>query len=104
MNTKTEFKTTKGLILNLLASEERCRNSDKWLTYRVFEEIAKKNGKGLFIPFDIWAEFPAFETVKRVRARIQNKEHKFLPTDPEVIARRRQRQKEVTDIFNDEAL
>lgn len=49
----------------------------------------------MFIPFDLWDKFPAFETVKRVRAKIQNEEGKFLPTDPGVIEKRRSREKAV---------
>ncbi len=104
MNTAKEFKTTKERVLHILETEPRTRNSDKWLTYRVFEDIARENGRKIFIPFELWAKFPAFETVKRVRAKIQNKHGLFLPTDPEVIAKRKHREKEVSDIFSDGAL
>lgn len=90
-----EFKTTKALVLHLLDTEERCRNEDKYLTYRVFETIARRNGyNGIFIPFAIWDKFPAFETVKRVRAHIQNDEKRYPPTDVST-QRRRQRQNDI---------
>lgn len=95
--TKREFKTTEALIRVLLEQDEKCRNSDKWLTYRVFEEIAKSYGKKIYIPFDIFDKFPAFETCKRTRAKLQNKLGLFMPTDPQVILRRSRREKAVKE-------
>jgi hypothetical protein len=42
--------------------------------------------------FEDFAKIPAFETVKRCRAYIQNVEGILLPTDPDVIKKRSQRQ------------
>lgn len=97
MDTEIEFDNTRELVEKLLQKDERNRNDDKYLTYNVFQEIAKKHGKKIFIPFDLFKEFPAFETVKRVRAKIQNEENRFLPTDPNVLEKRNKRQKEVKD-------
>ena len=102
--TRKEFKTTKSRVLRLLETDEACRNSDKILTYRVFKEIANENGKGLFIPWELWDEFPAFETIKRVRAQIQNKYKRFPPTDPDVIANRRRRRQTIEKIYREDAL
>ena len=87
-----EINTVKGLVLELLRIEEKCRNDDKWLTYQVFQTIAVQNGKRIFLPFELFEKFPAFETVKRCRAYIQNFEKKFPPTDEGVIRKRRQRE------------
>lgn len=95
MSTEAEFRTTKELVRHLLATNERCRNDDKYLTYMVFQTIAKKHGKNIFIPFGLWSEFPAFETVKRVRAYLQNVKGEYPPTDPEVIARRQKRRETI---------
>ena len=54
MNTKKEYGTIKNLVERLMERDERCRNSDKWLTYRVFEEIAKLHGEKIFIPFKLF--------------------------------------------------
>ena len=45
----------------------------------VFQDIAKEQGQGIFIPFNLFKKFPAFETVKRTRAKIQNQEGRYLP-------------------------
>lgn len=90
--TITEFRTTKELVKKLMQQSERCRNDDKFLTFRVCEEIAKKNGQKIFIPFSLFEKLPAFETVKRVRAVIQNVDGELLPTDPYVVEKRRQKQ------------
>jgi hypothetical protein len=71
-------KGIRKIIEELLEQDARCRNDDKWLTYKVFERVARDNGQGIFIPFNLFNKFPAFETIKRTRATIQNKEGKFL--------------------------
>lgn len=99
METVKEFKTIDRLVRNILSTDDRARNDDKWLTYRVFEEIAKQHGEKIYIPWKIWGEFPAFETVKRCRAKIQNNEGLLLPTDPEVLLRRKTRERTVRAIM-----
>lgn len=76
--------SVKEIIEKLLEEDPRCREDDKWLTYNVFQIIAKENGQGVFIPFNLFDKFPAFETIKRTRAKIQNEEGRFLPEN-EVI-------------------
>lgn len=98
--TEREFKTVKALVYYLMQTEERCRNDDKWLTYSVFQEIAKRNGKKIFLPFDLFSKFPAFETVKRCRAYIQNNQRELLPTDPEVAHKRDARKKKIKSMMS----
>lgn len=90
MNTIYEFKKTNELVETLLKNEERCRNDDKYLTFRVMQHFTK-----IYIPFEDFNKIPAFETVKRVRAKIQNKEKRYLPTNPEVILKRQSRRLDV---------
>ena len=97
VSTITEFKNIKDLVEKILAQDERARNDDKWLTYRVFNEIARQHGTFVYIPFKLWEILPAFETVKRVRAKIQNEEGRYIPTDPEVLKKRRIRSKAIRD-------
>jgi hypothetical protein len=94
-STLNELRTVKAIIRRFMEVDLRCRNSDKWLTYKVYEYIAEKNGKKIFIPFELFDKFPAFESVKRMRALIQNKEKALQPTDPDVWNRRKIRQKAV---------
>ena len=104
MDTNEEIQTTKALVEQILEEDINARNSDKWLTYRVFSEIARKHGERIFLPFKIFDKFPAFETVKRVRAKIQNEEKRFLPTDCDVIEKRGQRQEEFKNFANDKQI
>ena len=90
MHTLKEFNSVYELILELLEKDIRCRNDDKWLTYKVMRHYTN-----IYIPFEDFNKLPAFETIKRCRAKIQNKEKRFLPTSEEVIKKRWQRQKEV---------
>ena len=94
-----EFKTTKALVIKLLDTEERCRNDDKFLTFRVFEEISRANGEGIFLSFKIWEKFPSFATIKRLRAKIQNVDGQYLPTSEEVIKKRKQRQRTISSLM-----
>ena len=92
METETEIKTVKAIVEYLLLTDERCRNDDKWLTFRVMQHFTK-----IFIPFEDFQKIPAFETVKRCRAYIQNVEKRYIPTDP-LIVKRRKRQQTFRDI------
>ena len=97
--TEKEFKTVKALVYFLMQTEERCRNEDKWLVFRVYEEIAKQHGKKIFIPFEIFISLPAFETISRVRRYIQHKQGELLPTNPEVVANRKARQNKIKQMM-----
>ena len=90
--TLKEFSTTEAQVRLLLATEERCRNDDKWLSYRVFEQIAKAKGKYVFIPFELFREFPSFETISRCRRKVQNKEGLYPPTDASILIKRSSRE------------
>jgi hypothetical protein len=87
METRKEINKVSSIVEELLRKDERCRNDDKWLTYLVMRRFTK-----IFIPFEDFNKLPAFETVKRTRAKIQNVDKKYLPTDPEVIKKRQIRE------------
>jgi hypothetical protein len=90
METEEEIKKVSVIVAQLMTEDERCRNDDKWLTFRVMQKFTN-----IFIPFEDFKKIPAFETVKRVRAKIQNKELRLLPTNREVALKRKMRE----DIF-----
>jgi len=95
METKEELKKVKEYVLKLLETDERCRNSDKWLTYQVMRKFTN-----IYIPFEDFEKIPSFESIRRTRAHIQNKEKLFLPTDPAVIKKRRMRAEEWREFFS----
>jgi len=90
METIEEFNGVTGLVQELLRSDERCRNDDKWLTYRVMSHFTK-----IFIPFEDFKIIPTFETVSRCRRKIQNKHLMYPPTSEDVIKRRHVRRIQV---------
>jgi len=87
MTTELEIKKVKEIVEELLSQELRCRNDDKWLTYKVLRKFTN-----IYIPFQDFEKMPSYETVSRVRRYIQNTEGKFPPTDPDVINKRQHRQ------------
>lgn len=85
--TEEELKTCRAVILNLLETNEKCRNDDKVLTYLVMRHFTR-----IYIPFEDFKKIPAFATIQKVRQHIQNKEHLYPPTDPAVLEKRQHRQ------------
>lgn len=92
MKTKEEFESVEGIVELLLKNEERCRNDDKYLTFRVMQQYTK-----IYIPFEDFKKIPAFETIKRARAKKQNKEMVYLPTDEDVLKKRKLRQEDIKE-------
>jgi hypothetical protein len=93
--TKTEVHNVKKQVLELLEKDIRCRNDDKYLTYCVMRKYTN-----IYIPFEDFGKIPAFETIKRTRANIQNKQKLFLPTIEEVRIKRRIREETFKEIFS----
>jgi hypothetical protein len=94
METKEEIVKVNGVVLELLRTDERCRNCDKWLTYLVMRRFTK-----IYIPFEDFKKIPAFETIKRCRAKIQNVDKMFIPTDIKVLNKRQRREKVFKEVF-----
>lgn len=99
--TLNEFRSIETLVRDFLRTDERCRNDDKWLTYCVFQKIAQENNQAIFIPFELFGKFPAFETIKRTCAKIQNVFKEFRATDPAVLKKRCRREDEVKTYVKD---
>ena len=76
---KDELTTTHKLVHDIMAVDERARSDDKWLCYCVIDAICNAHGKKMFIPFELFKEFPSYETITRVRRRIQNDRKELLP-------------------------
>ena len=78
MSKSTELKTTTDLVKELLAMFPDTRNNDNTLYYRVLAAIGKTNGidiEKMSVPYFLLHlkefGFPAFETVRRTRQKIQ---------------------------------
>lgn len=86
---REELKRVKEIVRKILAEDEKARNSDKYLTYKVMKQFTN-----IAIPFEEFEKIPTFESVRRTRQILQNREHLFMPTDEDIIQKRKSRQKE----------
>jgi len=83
------LRTAKERVEYILEHFPETRNNDLylWIIYvRLFCPELSKYIK--FIPFDIFKKAPSYETIVRVRRKL-NENGKYLPTDPKVAKRRR---------------
>lgn len=79
-------------IREILAKDERSRNSDIRLTHCLWITFYRKHFKMIdghwHVDIQAMYELPREDNIKRIRAKIQNDLHEFLPTDPEVARKR----------------
>ena len=90
-----EFESIEEIVLNILKNDIRARNSDKWLIIQVL----RKMGFKIFIDYSHLGDMPSFETITRIRRKLQNDEDLFPPTDERVISQRHQKEDEFREIF-----
>lgn len=84
-----KFRTTKERVEYILKKYPQTRNNDMylWIMYvKTFVPELSKYTK--YIPYEIFEKATPFETITRARRKIQE-EGKYLPTDPEVLKKRR---------------
>lgn len=78
-------KDLKIKILEVLEKYPETRNSDIRLTqaiwYFYYQPIIKVIDNKQYIALKDLSELPSQDDIKRIRAKIQNDEHKFLPTN-----------------------
>ena len=60
-------ETLQELIMQILEEDERARDDDLWLTWRVYNRISR-----VFIPFEDFKKLPRPESISRIRRFIQN--------------------------------
>lgn len=82
------------MIEAVLEADEQSRNSDIRLTqmvwYRYFPTMLfKDKDDKLCIQLAALHLLPREDNIKRIRAKIQNEDHKFLPTDQAVRVKRK---------------
>jgi len=78
MNKATELKTTANIVKNILEKNEDARNNDNVLYVRVCAVVGKEHGidiNSMSMPTFLLKlkehGFPAFETVRRTRQKLQ---------------------------------
>lgn len=79
------------VVEQILAEDEESRNDDKRLTFKVLSQILTGSRKNALLTLRMsdLQKIPAFATITRCRAKIQNKDHKYLPTRKEVRHKRK---------------
>jgi len=92
LNNMNELKNLKLKVLHCLAQDEKSRNSDIRLFNNILlifykEFIKTVDGKDSVELSDLY-QLPHQDNVKRIRAKIQNEDKKFLPTSIEVAKKR----------------
>lgn len=95
---KRELSETTSQVKAFLIADDRCKNDDTWLLYKIFclrTGLTEKD-----FPFKFFSAISCFETVRRVRQKLQEEEPDlFGPTDPAVIAKRNKRAEAFRQIF-----
>lgn len=97
-------ETIKEKVLKCLELYPDSRNSDVKLTNAVWVEFYHsllfiKDGVLAVKLLDIY-KLPNQDIIKRWRAKIQNEEGKFLPTDPEITKKRQRREEQIRKDLN----
>lgn len=86
-----KLKTTKERVEWLLKNYPNTRNSDLYLTILYLRRFTPLGKYIKYIPYNVIKEYDGiFETIRRTRQKIQE-EGKYLPTDEEVLRRRRRK-------------
>jgi len=84
-----KLKTVKERVEYILQHYPESRNDDFYLYLlyvRLFEP--RLSGYIRFIPLDLVKSATRFETIRRMRQKIQE-EGRYLPTDPQILEKRR---------------
>jgi hypothetical protein len=64
---KEDIITVKDVVETCLREDRRTRNNDKWLTIRVLQRM----GFHIYIPYKELDDIPAFESIRRIRQKLQ---------------------------------
>lgn len=94
MNTEENLDRMKDKVWRMLLKIKETRNSDKRLIYEILTEY-----HGFFMTFDEFNDFPPFESIRRMRQKIQA-DGDFKPTDLEVWIKRGHQEKEYHRYFS----
>lgn len=92
MSSKTKLR---DMVEDRLKNDEETRNSDIKLTISIWIkyypnyvlDTSQGDKSGIFL--DALFILPREDNIKRIRAKIQNEENKYLPTDPNVRNKRK---------------
>jgi len=97
-----ELRTVKERVEYILRKYPEARNSDFYLIVLYIRKFEKKLSKYIkYIPYEVIRGYDGlFESIRRARQYIQNTEGKYLPTDPEVLKKRRIKEQAIRKVVN----
>lgn len=83
-----EHTKAMNTVRDILATDPKARNDDKWLIIQVL----KSYGLKFYIDYRELKDIPAFETITRCRRHIQNTEGLYLATQGVAEGRKQEQQ------------
>ena len=84
-----KLRTVKERVEYILEKYPNARNSDLYLTILYLRKFTELGRYIKYIPYEVIKKYDGiFETIRRTRQKIQE-EGKYLPTDPNVLRKRR---------------
>ena len=90
MAKKPDIKKITETVVAILEDDPESRNDDRRLTFKVLQQLQGDSSSNIFVlKLRELYKLPAFTTIARVRAVMQNELSKFLPTSEEVRRKRR---------------
>ena len=96
-----KLKTTKERVEWLLYKYPNARNSDLYLTILYLRKFTELGKYIKYIPYNVIKRYEGiFESIRRTRQKIQE-QGRYLPTDEEVLRKRRKLAKKYRRIINE---
>lgn len=95
-----DIKKMKRIVEKIMQKHPETRNSDTILIFKVLKELGciEYNTEGYIIKYVDLYKIPSFESITRVRRKIQNDEKRLLPTDEKVLRQRGMLKEEMKEI------
>jgi len=94
------LRTIKDRVEYILSNYPDARNSDLYLTILYLRKYTELGKYIKYIPYENIKKYDGiFETIRRTRQKVQE-EGRFLPTDPEVINKRKKLSERFRRIVN----
>lgn len=101
-----KLKTLKKEVEYCLEKYEKARNSDIYLTNAVwihfYKDFLRMYDNDWCLPLKYNGYVASRDDIKRIRAKIQNDEKRFLPTNWEVAKKRKWKEQEYYEYFKND--
>jgi len=92
----TKLREVRNKVADILREHPEARNSDLYLTILYLRKHTELGKYIKYIPYDVIKKYDGLlESIRRSRQYIQNTLGLYPPTDPEVIRKRRLKEKRI---------